>query len=400
MFLINAKRNEKSESDKVIYNKKYGFGIKNYDEATSSSSNSFIYDYLKTDSRNTNREEAMRGLYVALTRAQEYLYITATSSKDIAGYNEGTKEPKEATSYFGLLECASSKTKGFKDKYCEVWDDEEVINAKNERKTFNINDIENDDDFLGKFNVKVSDDYAHEESTKTPVWHSVTQINKLPSQELEEDDFNVVYNLEDFFGVKELTTPGAGTAYHRVLELLDFKSVYTFADVEDAIEQMVIDGLLTQEQRDMVKTQNILDCINSDLMQIAKKNRCIKEAAFKLYVPMNEVVDSTIKDKILVQGTFDLFIPRSETNKEGILIDYKYSSASEKEIANTYYKQLKLYKRAIECCYGEQVDKMYIYVLGQNIQIEIIDKSLFSATVFLVFITSIVGKCVPFKARE
>ena len=109
-------------------------------------------------------------------------------------------------------------------------------------------------------------------------------------------------------------------------------------------------------------------------MQIAKKNRCIKEAAFKLYVPMNEVVETTIQDKILVQGTFDLFIPRSETNKEGILIDYKYSSANEKEIANTYNKQLKLYKKAIECCYGEKVDRMYIYVLGQNMQIEIIDK--------------------------
>ena len=146
------------------------------------------------------------------------------------------------------------------------------------------------------------------------------------------------------------------------------------ADLEDAIEQMVIDGLLTQEQREMVKAQNIMDCLNSSLMQIAKKNRCLREAAFKLFVPMNEIVDTTIEDKILVQGTFDLFIPRSETNKESILIDYKYSGASEKDIANTYNKQLKLYKKAIESCYLEPVDKMYIYVLGQNMQIEIVDK--------------------------
>ncbi|MBE5763569.1 MAG: hypothetical protein E7338_05045 [Clostridiales bacterium] len=374
VFLVDAKHRENTEKEKIIYNKVYGFAIKDYDEESSTASSSLIYDYLNANSRNTNREEAMRGLYVALTRAQEYLFVTTTSNKDIAGFNESANEPKDATSYFGLIEYASSVTNGFKEKYCEYVTDLDSDKEDDERGKFNIDEIELDDDFLGKFNKEVVDDYAYKESTITPIWHSVTQINKLPSQELAEDDFNVVYDFEEFFGKKEVTNPAAGTAYHRVLELLDFNDTYTLGDVESAIEQMVIDGLLTKEQRDKVDTNNILDCINSPLMQIAKKNRCIKEAAFKLYVPMNEVVETTIQDKILVQGTFDLFIPRSETNKEGILIDYKYSSANEKEIANTYNKQLKLYKKAIECCYGEKVDRMYIYVLGQNMQIEIIDK--------------------------
>ncbi len=374
VFLINADRGEKSETDKIIYDKKYGFGIKNYDEESKTASKSFIYEYLLRNSKNTNREEAMRGLYVALTRAQEYLYITAKSKKEIPSYKETAKEPKNVGSYLGLLSYASATTQGFKEKYCDVWNAEEQASRIDAKSKFDINEIEVDDKFLGEFNRLVVDDYKYEESTKTPIWHSVTQINKLPSQELEEDEYKVVYDLEDFFGVKEVTTPGAGTAYHRVLELLDFKSIYTMADLEDAIEQMVIDGLLTQEQREMVKAQNIMDCLNSSLMQIAKKNRCLREAAFKLFVPMNEIVDTTIEDKILVQGTFDLFIPRSETNKESILIDYKYSGASEKDIANTYNKQLKLYKKAIESCYLEPVDKMYIYVLGQNMQIEIVDK--------------------------
>ena len=374
VFLVNANRQEYNESSKIIYNKKYGFSIKNYDEENSASKRSFIYDYMSAQTKITNREEAMRGLYVALTRAQEYLYVTCTSSKEIAGPDDGAKAPKDANSYYGLIEYASATQDGFKDKYCEFWSGEAENSGGGSKTKFNVEDVKLDDAFFGEFNKEVVDDYAYEESTTTPIWHSVTQINKLPSQELAEDDFNVVYDFEEFFGKKEVTNPAAGTAYHRVLELLDFNDTYTLGDVESAIEQMVIDGLLTKEQRDMVDTNNILDCINSPLMQIAKKNRCIKEAAFKLYVPMNEVVETTIQDKILVQGTFDLFIPRSETNKEGILIDYKYSSANEKEIANTYNKQLKLYKKAIECCYGEKVDRMYIYVLGQNMQIEIIDK--------------------------
>ncbi len=91
-----------------------------------------------------------------------------------------------------------------------------------------------------------------------------------------------------------------------------------------------------------------------------------------MFVKANEVLtNTTIEDKILVQGTFDLFIPRSDTNKEGTLIDYKYSSEDAQTIRNTYKKQLNLYKRAIENCMGERVDKMYIYVIGQNISIEI-----------------------------
>ena len=384
VFLIDSAHDENSQSSKakVLFNKDYGFAISHFNKQESFSEGTIITTLLKERKQFTEREEALRGLYVALTRPQEYLFITgtATQKKDtplFADYGQGPNDASQAKNYYTLLQIASSKMPGFKSKYYEEWDEaaDEINGDEKDSAIFNPEEVDNYDKTLGELNGAIADDYKYKESTTSPIWYSVTQINKTNTQELDEGEDEplvVEYDFEKFFGEKEKTTPGAGTAYHKVLELIDYQSAYTLADVEGQIEEMYLRGDLTLEQKEMVVPQNVFDCINSDLMKKARGTKCYREQQFKLYVKANEVLtNTTIEDKILVQGTFDLFIPRSDTNKEGILIDYKYSSEDAQTIRNTYKKQLNLYKRAIENCMGEIVDKMYIYVIGQNISIEI-----------------------------
>ncbi|MCR4874759.1 MAG: UvrD-helicase domain-containing protein [Clostridia bacterium] len=384
VFLIDSAHDENSQSSrsKILFNKDYGFAINHFNKQESFSEGTIITTLLKERKQFSEREEALRGLYVALTRPQEYLFITGTETpkKDtplFADYGQGPSDASQAKNYYTLLQIASTKLSGFKSKYYEEWDEtaNSASDNKNDSVLFNPDEMELDDEILGKLNEAIVDDYKYKESTTSPIWYSVTQINKNNTQELNEEDDEplvVEYDFEKFFGEKEKTTPGAGTAYHKVLELIDYQSAYTLADVEGQIEEMFFRGDLTQEQKDMIVPQNVFDCVNSDLMKKARGTKCYREQPFKLFVKANEVLtNTTIEDKILVQGTFDLFIPRSDTNKEGTLIDYKYSSEDAQTIRNTYKKQLNLYKRAIENCMGERVDKMYIYVIGQNISIEI-----------------------------
>ena len=112
--------------------------------------------------------------------------------------------------------------------------------------------------------------------------------------------------------------------------------------------------------------------LETDLIQSIKNSKCLKEQTFRMYTKLpKEILGKELKDKVLLQGTFDLFIPRSANNDKGILVDYKFSHKTPQEIVDTYKKQIYLYKLAIEKCLDEQVDKMYIYVLGQNTLIEI-----------------------------
>ena len=86
VFLIDAKHGENNEKDKIICDKKYGFAIRSFDEENMSASTTFIYNFMVSNSLNTNREEAMRGLYVALTRAKRQL--TFTVAKETKAYGK------------------------------------------------------------------------------------------------------------------------------------------------------------------------------------------------------------------------------------------------------------------------------------------------------------------------
>ena len=62
-------------------------------------------------------------------------------------------------------------------------------------------------------------------------------------------------------------------------------------------------------------------------------------------VNYNEVVDSSITDKVLIQGIIDLAIIKPD---KIVLIDYKHSNKSPADIKTTYQKQISLYELALK----------------------------------------------------
>ena len=66
-----------------------------------------------------------------------------------------------------------------------------------------------------------------------------------------------------------------------------------------------------------------------------------------------------------------MFINGQGKGGENILVDFKFSKKKKEEIIKRYRKQLDLYAMAIEECMNVKVDKKVIYVLGQNITIEL-----------------------------
>ncbi|MDY2696396.1 MAG: PD-(D/E)XK nuclease family protein, partial [Eubacteriales bacterium] len=71
----------------------------------------------------------------------------------------------------------------------------------------------------------------------------------------------------------------------------------------------------------------------------------LKEQKFVMCVNYNEVVDSSITDKVLIQGIIDLAIIKPD---KIVLIDYKDSNKSPADIKNTYQKQISLYELALK----------------------------------------------------
>ena len=377
--MVDIDHGEGGGANNIVFEKDGGFAIKHFEGVQGGKVENSLAQYLlKKKKQNQEREESLRNLYVGITRAKELMYITGTISQGqikIPEFKASVPLPQDASNFLDWIYIAMAKNVDFVKDYYEETNQEiqgaQEVESK-DAKTQCVLDAKEKEEL----SLYLQKPYAFKESTTSPIWYSVTQINKNSYSE-EDDDQSLGsgwFDLEKLFSTQEeKTSPFAGTAYHAVLEHIDYsEETYTKEDIISQMDTMLFNGDITQEQRDLINPQYILDCVNSEYVKRAREQSVYREQQFKLYVPAKEIIyDSTIEDKILVQGTFDLFIPRSDKSKEGILIDYKFSKEDDDTIRETYKKQLNIYARAIKNCMGLDVDKMYIYVLGQNKYIEI-----------------------------
>ena len=208
--------------------------------------------------------------------------------------------------------------------------------------------------------------YPHKEDTELPIKYTVTQINAEGMKELTsalptyEDDH--VDNVGG--GVSAATI---GTIYHKVMEHIDF-AIDNLADTTKAIDQMVADGVLKEDERELVKDKEILSALENDIIKQAVGERCYHELPFVMYVEANKVLDnSTSTEKVLVQGVIDLLVD----GKNKFIVDFKYSSLGTEEAREKYKKQLKLYKMAYKVAFGVEIDKIVLLSLKNGESFEL-----------------------------
>ena len=236
---------------------------------------------------------------------------------------------------------------------------------------------------LGNANAFAKDlqmDYAFEPSTTLLVKHTVTAVNNeyyvnLSDSFVKNDAAEVLDAFKDGdFSDEEVAgkrnSADEGVAYHRVLECIDY-ACFAQDDVIDQLDAMVEQGLLSQEQRALINPNSILECLQSDVMQQARKYPHYRERQFMLNLPAREFLNIDSDDKVLLQGTVDLFIQGGGRGGENILVDFKFSHKSQEQVKKRYQRQLDLYAMAIEECLGINVDKKIIFMLGKNKTIEL-----------------------------
>jgi ATP-dependent exoDNAse (exonuclease V) beta subunit len=108
---------------------------------------------------------------------------------------------------------------------------------------------------------------------------------------------------------------------------------------------------------DANKIKKAIETINN-----LKYRTLIREKRFIMYIPHNRIVEnSTIEDRVLIQGIVDLIVMGENKN---IIIDYKTTKVdTADQLVEKYGLQLKLYKQAIEGAMGIKVDEMWVYSL-------------------------------------
>lgn len=356
----------------ILFDKTYGFAIKDIDEEDRFYNDSLPIKLMRSIKTKSAVEEYMRLFYVALTRARNMLFVTSTGS-----FAFGEKKVNNPKSMMQWLNNVAIEDRDFYSRYYDIdADAAEEPTAEYAKETYcaKISDMDKSIEFYNSLAMN----YLHKESTTLLVKHTVTAINNAYFQsqisavgEIAKDDgenaFDEIKDAHEYDdeSISARYSADEGIAYHRVLECIDY-GCYTVDDVIAQLDLMIEQGYLRQEQADFIVPESILECLQSDVMQSARNYPHFREKQFMLNVPANEILDVNSNDKVLLQGTIDLFIQGGDKGGENVLVDFKFSHKTPEQIKRRYARQLELYAMAVEECLGIKVDRKVIFVLGQN----------------------------------
>ena len=402
----------------ILLHQEMGIGVKyiNYERQVQ-------YDTLtKTAMRNKilveTLSEEMRILYVALTRAKEKLFITGLSKdyekeaenieKQICRYPKYldkinpilVKKYKRYLDWIMLVYNYEKETaKNFID--FNIYKKKELLNSFENIKKEEIDakeflekqDIDNDK--IKKIEEILNWSYDYELSTTIPTKTSVTKIKQMQNEEniettldnylidVEKDEKNKEKIQENSlpkpqFLRKEdddkITSAQKGTLVHLCLQKLNEKQEYTLQEIKDLINELELKQIITNKEARSISTYKILAFTKSTIWKELRKAKVVeKEKPFYINIPAKEIYNQEIEEDILVQGIIDLYYING--NDELVLVDYKtdyVEKGKEEELLNKYRKQLDLYKRALESALNRKVDKVYIYSVYLEKEIEYI----------------------------
>ncbi len=391
--------NMQDVKSEMVIHPELGIGIDRVDAKNRVKIPTLLKKVIQHKSQMESIAEELRVLYVAMTRAKEKLILTGTATdfeKMLRSYSS-LENRNEKTLPYNLLAGAL--------KYFDwilpalyrkkAWDDVPIVSIKITKEELSREAVEEEmisqlsKDILYHWNTEIVYDkeareqietqfaykYPHIHRQKMKQKLSVSELKKkvyLEEAELEEE---TVYPLLPKFLQEEESISGAsrGTAYHKVLELLDFSKNYDEKVLKAVINQKQQEGFLSGEMAEVVKVQDLLLFLNSNLgkrMQgAAKRGMLYAEQPFVLGVPANTVYPDVEGEILLVQGIIDAFF---EEDGEIVVLDYKTDRVhAESELLQKYRTQLAYYGEALERLTGKQVKEKLIYSFALRKVIEV-----------------------------
>ncbi|MBP3342658.1 MAG: PD-(D/E)XK nuclease family protein, partial [Peptococcaceae bacterium] len=191
------------------------------------------------------------------------------------------------------------------------------------------------------------------------------------------------------FAAEEKAASGSdrGSAYHRVLELLNYKELDTLLEACKTDEKMALEnasdsgkklaswyqeqlashianGRVLKEETELVNTKKILTFLQSPvakrMVAAAVNGKLHKEQPFVLGVDAKLLSEEFPEnEKVLIQGIIDVYFIEGN---EIVLLDYKTDAVSTgDELVQRYKTQLDYYTKALENITGMRVKDRLLY---------------------------------------
>jgi len=403
-----------------LLDKEYGFATKYVNAEKRISYPSLPQIAFKRKKKMEMLAEEMRVLYVAMTRAKEKLFITATlkdATKKIDQWNDVSSQSEwlfkdyeraSALSYIDWIgpalirhhDCGELRTvSDLKSRVPEEimehpasW--KVTLLHSEEIKKQESSTEQGEDDFLenvqklepvpvsfkeaNEIHERLTWDYPFQNAAIYRSKQSVSEIKRVRELTDEHSSTDLIRGFQKsilkrpkFMQEKQISPAEKGTAMHMVMQHVDLTNKVTVESLENQLEWMVTNELLTPEQAGVIDCKMIAQFFHSNLGQRFLEAKAIhREVPFTLSLPAKEVYPDwkEADEAIFVQGIIDCIL---EDDNGLVLIDFKSDGITDryrggfeqaKPILEARYKvQINLYKRAIEQIWKRNVNESYLF---------------------------------------
>lgn len=394
---MGKKFNTQDTKGSVLLHPDWGAGVDLIDLKRRTKTPTFLKKMIREETALENLAEEMRILYVALTRAKEKLIMTGAAKitedgavSDISSVfrTEGAKcyldwvlpcilsdetgkvkqESPVEVSVFGAEDLTPQQEETQAEVMAEDvlrnWDDSQVYEPE----------------LRERLDAQIDYVYPFEDEGKMKLKFTVSELKKWAAlaEEAGEEMYEepvVVPLIPEFLKEEEILTGAPrGSAYHKLLELLDFTVDYDVENLTAAVQQLRQEGRLTDEMAECIRPKDILrflGCRSGKRMADAARNgKLHKEQPFVLSVDASEIYPEDCSgEKILVQGIIDVYFEEPDGL---VVLDYKTDKVrTGNELKEKYHAQLDYYAQALEQLTEKPVKEKIIYsfTLGEEIEV-------------------------------
>ena len=373
----------------------------------------FLAKYMQEDSLG----EELRVLYVALTRAKEKLIMTGFcrdfEKLELGGNHSDTLLPLQkrvnVKCYLDWILAADSPLmkvglytsqdlieSSMEITVKEQWKKETLLTmledvSEDEKDVASSNKMREDGHAL---DAQLAFVYPHEKLKNLYAKTSVSELkmaamHKAYEKQSQEETPLALFQTEEIipyipnFAKDTMEVSGAarGSAYHRLLELLDYaewkkackEAGCTHMDyMKKSMGQFVESGRITQEEINLIDKRKLNVFLNSSvagrMAEAESRGDLYKEQPFVLGIDASRLSEEfPDEEKVLIQGIIDVYF--IEDGKI-VLLDYKTDAVKTgEELKKRYQTQIDYYTEALEKITGLKVKEkiLYSFALGEEI---------------------------------
>ena len=393
-FVVNTASavTAKETRDSMVFDYPSGIAFKLSEQNGIAYVNTPMREAILANIANKHMEEEMRVLYVALTRARERLYLTASCKNTDSIFKNATANATFPDRYNIVRNCSSYLDwvlLATHNKERTSFDLEVIPYDKIPSCEKQISEAEStapqtiDCALTERLREEFNFTYKYASLSRVP---SKLSVSRLYPDVLDENDTSATLYDETvekaeipvFFAEDQrarVSRAERGTATHLFLQFCDFKNAYE-RGVDEELSRLLEKKFLPGGASELIYKSELEAFMKSELIglilsakSIIREQRFNVELSAKGFTSDEELLDLMQDEKLAVQGVIDLIIIDNDGNLS--LFDYKTDRLTKAELSDpalaearmneTHGLQLSYYAKAIEHLFGRKCARVSVY---------------------------------------